>query len=141
MTSPPAFGIAALTLSTPGDFTSFAAGGSTLTSRSSSVSPPRLHISWECHCFKKKPPASALVIYSVAIFCIGAAVSASSARLSMNALLSDFACLFTSLSRIEYLVCSCSFTRCDLFVYLLLCFLSFVGCVCLYPIFFPFSAP
>ena len=45
-----------------------------------------------------KPPASALVIlYFAAICCICAAVSASSAIFSMNALLSAFVFLFTSL--------------------------------------------
>ena len=77
-----------------------------------------------------KPPANALVIlYSVAIIyyvCICAADSASSASFSMNALLSAFVFLFTSLSRIEYLVCSCSFIRCDLvsFIFFLVSFLS-----------------
>ena len=64
-----------------------------------------------------KPPASTLVIlYSVAICCICAAVSASSARFSMNA------------SRIEYLICSCSFIRCDL-VSLIFFFVSFLSSI------------
>ena len=86
-------------------------------------------------------PASALaILYSVAIFCICAAVSASSTRLSTNALLAAFVFLFTSLSRIEYLVFSCSFTRCDL-VSLIFFFVSFFfDCfrgVCFYPFFLP----
>ena len=169
MTSPPAFSIFALTPSAPGafpdfmlsiaDFTSFAVGGSMLTSRPSSfsgmsstslgafllrmVSTCVFH---SCVCSSTlvittpsayfigmsqflKPPAYALVIlYNVAIFCICAAVSASSARFSMNALLSAFVFLFTSLSRVEYLVCSCSFIRCDL-VSLIFFFVSFLSSI------------
>ena len=59
-----------------------------------------------------KPPANALVIsYSVAIFCICAAVSASSIRFSMNALLFAFVFLFNPLSRVEYLTCSRFFIK------------------------------
>ena len=77
-----------------------------------------------------KPQASALVIlyYNVAIFCICGAVSASPATFSMNALLSAFAFLFTSLFRVEYLVCSCSFIRCDL-VSLIFFFVSFLSSI------------
>ena len=78
-----------------------------------------------------KPPASALIIlYFEAICCICAAVSASSARFSMNALLSAFVFLFTSLSRVKYLVCSCSFIRCDLvpFIFFFVYFLSSIFC-------------
>ena len=90
-----------------------------------------------------KLPASALVnLCSIAICCICAAVSASSARLSLSALLSAFVFLFTSLSRIEYLVCSCSFLRCDL-ASLIFFFVSFLSSVVfyafVYPFFFPFS--
>ena len=139
------FMISALTPSAPGtfpdfmlsiaDFTSFAVGGSMLTSRSSSLSgmsctslgASLLRIVSKCvfHssvCFYTlvittpsayfigmsqflKPPANALVIlYSIAIFCICAAVSALSARFSTNVLLSAFVFLFTSLSIFEYLV-------------------------------------
>ena len=117
MTSPPAFSISALTPSAPGafpdfmlsiaDFTSFAVGGSMLTSRSSSLSGMSSTslgasllrmvskcVFHSCVCSSTlviatpsasfigmsqflKPPANALVIlYSVAIFCICAAVSA-----------------------------------------------------------------
>ena len=63
-----------------------------------SLSPARLHLSLECHCLKKKNPASALVIlYRIAIICICAAVSASSDRFAMNALLSFY---FLAQSRI-----------------------------------------
>ena len=148
MTSPPAFSISALTPSAPdaftyfmlyiADFTSFAVGGSMLTSRSSSLSGMSSTslgaffvrmvskcVFHSCVCFSThvittqsasfvgmslfflKAPASALVIsYSVAIFCISASVSVSSARFSMNAILSAFVFHFTSLFRIEYLVCS-----------------------------------
>ena len=60
-----------------------------------------------------KPPVSVLVIlYSVAMFCVCAAASASSARFSMKALLSALVfLLLTSLSSSEYLLCSCSFSR------------------------------
>ena len=44
----------------------------------------------------------------------------------MNAILSAFVFVFTSLSRMEYLVCSCSFIRCD-FVSLIFFFVSFLS--------------
>ena len=141
MTSPPTFSISALTPSAPGafldfklsiaDFTSFAVGGSMVTSRSSSLSVMSSTslgasllrmvskcVLQSCVCFSTlvittpsasfigmsqflKRPANALaILYSVAIFCICAAVSASSARFSMNALLSAFVFLFTSLSTV-----------------------------------------
>ena len=104
------------------DFTSFAVGGSMFTGRCSSlsgmsstslgtsllmmVSQYVFHrffstlvciFHWNSTVFK--PPASAFILqYSVAIFCICAAVSASSARFSMSALLSAFVFLFSSLS-------------------------------------------
>ena len=53
-----------------------------------------------------KPPVSVLVIlYSVAMFCVCAAASASSARFSMKTLLSALVFLLTSLSSSEYLLC------------------------------------
>lgn len=71
------------------------------------------------------PPASDLVIlYSLAISCFCAAFPASSASFSMNAFLSAQALFLTSLSRSEYVVCSCSFKRCDLASSGLLLFLS-----------------
>ena len=62
------------------------------------------------------------------VFCICAAVSVSSARLSIDDLLSAFVFLFTYLSRIKYLVCSSSCTRCD-FVSSLFFFVSCLSSV------------